>query len=1234
MALVNDFCRLARASFELDGVYLWRREPGGMTGIAGDGYEVEKILKLRFSDDSTSCITKAVLERVIIQHDDVPVQSPETLESIPAESFLAIPVIVAGEVTGAVAFVHNSRKHFFTEQVRTRALILTAQLGGLVETARLARSAREQRLRADAMIDSASTLYTQLDTDSAREGLAQRLLSALDADLVALMEFRNEKFDLAALAFRGERPPLLGDASALQRFADISLTSGSRAYPMILDLERDSVALPMATSGQVLVVPLPVDSPHSQVVIYGGSSRSFNDQEIALARAICGVGALAIQNSRLFAKVSDQAVEVKQLLEISTELNSVSDLDQFLKRFVLRAAEFLGFRRSFIAMMENDGACRLRYVSSSGAIVPLVAELPQRFLKRILTDRKVFFSDDARKEPEADPQFLTDFHVAQILTAPLYGSDGKALGVFGVLDRLEGGSIVPEDGERAMALAAQVAAVLESTRNLHLAEEHRRRAENLMSLALEISSSIRLPELVTSMTRRAMDMLGGRAAALALTRSGVMETVYVQSARPQTDKSILRRLNNALTEIGARSTDPIMEGPANELLTASLATALGWTELTVARLTGADGELIGLLCIANRAGKLEAIDRNVLQALAGHASVALDNSRLFMRIAQANSQWVEIFDAISDFIIVHDNNNRVLRVNRSMADFIGLRPAEVIGVGMRALMAMAQEIGPEPCPFCRGTSASEDEFLHPVLERTYLVSTSRIHSSLEEGMQTIHVLKDITDRREAERRYRELFDNIQEGLFFSSPEGRFIEVNDALVRMLGYSSREELLKIDIINDLYLEPSQRTRFIDIVKGSDVLRNYEEILKKKDGSWIFTLQNVLAVRDTQGNITQFRGLMLDISELKTFQTELQHQRDFNDKILNNTQSIILVADTAGLVAYANRRAYEVGGYSAGELVGRKLSDLVAESRRESFETALAQTIIGQQIDNLELPIVMAQGPAGQYSVNLSPMRDEQGQVASIVVVMSDISDVAMLQAKLTQTEKMAAVGQLVSGVAHEVNNPLTAILGFADLLASQDDVPEGAKADLNVIIQEAQRTKQIVQNLLSFARQSPPQHEPLQVNEVLRRTLQLRAYDFSSHGIEVSEHYDASLPELIGDTHQLQQVFLNVLNNAYDAVREAHEQGRIEVATTVQDGSAVITFSDNGPGIKFPERIFDPFYTTKGVGKGTGLGLSICYGIVREHGGDIVASNRTDGRGAVFTVRLPLEETQSHAAGGAQ
>ena len=411
---------------------------------------------------------------------------------------------------------------------------------------------------------------------------------------------------------------------------------------------------------------------------------------------------------------------------------------------------------------------------------------------------------------------------------------------------------------------------------------------------------------------------------------------------------------------------------------------------------------------------------------------------------------------------------------------------------------------------------------------------------------------------------------------------------------------------------------------------MVRNQEETLRRKDGSAAHVLINAFAVRDAQGRVMQYRGLMLDISGLKNFQAELQRERDFSGKILNNTQSLILVADTAGLISYANRRWYDLG-YEQRQLLGRPLEDLIAPARRQILTEAFSATLAGQQVDNLDLQILRSDGRVGQFSVNLSPMRDEQGNVASLVVVMSDVTDAATLQSKLMQAQKLAAVGQLVSGVAHEVNNPLTAILGFADLLMENTELPESARKDLRVILQEAQRTKQIVQNLLSFARQMPPQRKPVQLNSILHRTVQLRAYDFHSHGVEVIEQLDQELPYVIGDSHQLQTVFLNILNNAYDAVRETGRPARIEIMTARQDGFVEVTFRDNGHGIAYADRIFDPFFTTKEVGKGTGLGLSICYGIVHEHGGEILCHNNVGSEGATFIVRLPaLSEAASVGA----
>jgi two-component system NtrC family sensor kinase len=371
------------------------------------------------------------------------------------------------------------------------------------------------------------------------------------------------------------------------------------------------------------------------------------------------------------------------------------------------------------------------------------------------------------------------------------------------------------------------------------------------------------------------------------------------------------------------------------------------------------------------------------------------------------------------------------------------------------------------------------------------------------------------------------------------------------------------------------------------------------------------------------------MLDVTEQKTFQSQLQRERDFNQKILNTTQSMILVLDTAGLISYANRRCYEIG-YQEGELIGHRLVDWVEVSHREDFDAALETTANGQQVENLELRVRRSDGSMGHFSISLSPMRDEQNAVNSVVVVMTDITDAALLQAKLAHSEKMATIGRLVSGVAHEVNNPLAAILGFTDLLLENPEVPGSAREDLQIILQETQRTKDIVQDLLSFARQRPVQRELVQVNSVLRQTIKLRSYDFASHGVEVVEDFEETLAAALGDSQQLQQVFLNILNNAYDAVQDAGQRGHIRIHTRRQAEMIEVAISDNGTGIIDSQRIFDPFYTTKQAGKGTGLGLSICYGIVRAHGGEIQCWNNEGGAGSTFVVRIPVATEAGLAA----
>ena len=1223
-SLIRLFCRESREFFQVSGVYFWQSlSPDEMVGAEADGIMAERFRGLHMKASESAVAGEAVRKRRTIFVNFLDSARYARAVEFHARAMMAAPLVVSNEVLGAVAFLHDSQPGFFNDDLAAKATIVAGQLGSLLEARRLTEASREDHRRAEILAEVAHALHGNPDVAAVIEALADRIRVLLRARLVCVLLRQEGPFELRGVS--AESPQLSNsararyDRTALRFAADLAARAVAAGEPVTVSIDAGSHSLgDLVPSGMLLAAPFRTSRTQGAILVYPRQDGIFTVDERSLISAVAGFGAVAVANAELYSTARSQAHELHQLLEISSELSSFGNLDKFLEAFVVRAADFLGFGRCFIGLLE-DGAFRVRLGAEKGAALRVDLTFPEGIGTKALKAKEVFWSDDVAQLPGANLAAIAKFEIKQLLAVPLLGSDGEVIGMFGMLDRLDQASLSQEDIRRARALGAQVAVALEVMRTLHLSEQHRKRAEALMGLAFELSSLVHLPEFNRRFVSRAAELSGATAAALALLEETVLETVVLENGAATTP-GLQRRLSHALSEFFAQHPDRLYSGSAPELIGSALAAALGWKDCTLLRLKGAADDLVGVLCLANRAKPFTTADEQLLHAIASHASVALENARLFTRMGKANRHWMEIFDAITDFIVVHDETQNVLRVNRSLAEFIGVPPSNLIGVNMRALVSLANDSPAYGCPFCRTSSDGPDEYVHQVLERMYLVSTSRIHASASERQHTIHVLKDITDRREAERRYRELFDNIQEGLFFAVPSGHFIEVNDALVRMLGYTDRDELLKIDIPTQLYTSPERLRHLNEVMQQHGVLRNHEEVLRRKDGSAIHVLINAFAVPDAHGQVLQYRGLMLDITGLKTYQAELQHARDFSEKILNNTQSLILVVDTAGLISYANRRWYDAG-YEQRQLVGCPLSDLVSPIRRPVLTEALNSTLSGHPVDNLDLQVVRGDGRVGQFSVNLSPMRDEQGIVTSIVVVMTDITDSAMLQSKLIHAEKMAAVGQLVSGVAHEVNNPLTAILGFADLLMENSEVPEVARKDLRVILQEAQRTKQIVQNLLSFARQMPPQRKPVQLNGILRRTIQLRAYDFNSHGVEIVEHLDEGLPLVVGDSHQLQQVFLNIMNNAYDAVRETGRPARIEIMTASLGTYVEVSFRDNGHGITQPDRIFDPFFTTKEVGKGTGLGLSICYGIVREHGGEILCHNNTGAQGATFIVRLP-------------
>ena len=658
--------------------------------------------------------------------------------------------------------------------------------------------------------------------------------------------------------------------------------------------------------------------------------------------------------------------------------------------------------------------------------------------------------------------------------------------------------------------------------------------------------------------------------------------------------------------------------------------------------------------------------------------LTVQSLRLFEQVATAQRQWVNTFDSIDDPILVHDPDGKIIRVNQAFVLRAGGTPGQLVG---RAIVEVLQRGASrwERCPYCERVAGKGID-IDAGLGGFILASTSQFHDADSRPFGIIHVLQDITDRRRAEQRYQNLIENVREGVFMASPDNRFLDFNQAFMRMLGYDDREELMRLENGGaSLYVDPTDRDRLMKLLHDFGSVRNFEFQIRRKDREIRTVLESSFVTRDASGRISAYQGFVLDITERKQAEQEIRRRnrellvlnaigqtlnQPFElDEMLDRAlrQLVELFGGDQGAVYLLDRDTHVVSRAAAFGMRSQYAdhfpptpfpADLLEHIRAVRatilpqpgpplphvfHDVQQAERILASQI----LVLWSRTEPIGLLSLGHRSSKEfapadlnlltTAGSQISVAIEKAQLyeetraayENLRRTQEQLLQSEKMAAVGQLISGVAHELNNPLTAILGYGHLLASTDVASVQGADYVEKLYKQAQRTHRIVQNLLSFARQHKPERVPVQLNQILEDTLALREYDLRANNINVHREFAVDLPLISADAHQLQQVFLNILNNAVDAVLGMRIAGELWVRTTrITDANRlVVEFIDNGPGVKEIPKVFDPFYTTKPVGKGTGLGLSICYGIVTEHGGEIFVRNAPP-RGACFTILLPL------------
>ena len=614
-----------------------------------------------------------------------------------------------------------------------------------------------------------------------------------------------------------------------------------------------------------------------------------------------------------------------------------------------------------------------------------------------------------------------------------------------------------------------------------------------------------------------------------------------------------------------------------------------------------------------------------------HAAPPSDRQleQLFEIISRSQQGFRDLIDSFDDILLALSIDGQVRAVNRSFADLVGVPFQQIIG---RPLSEFVWESAGD------GTELLK-RALPRFMERRHWSGVIQVrlknqnnpfyfdcvaHAMMrDDQIHGITVMaRDISALRKNETRFTDLFESLQEGIYIATPDGTIVDANPALVRMLGYNSKEELLKREV-PDILVDRSERKILKEQIESQAKIQSREVSLIRKDGTTLICLHAATAVRDNNGRVLRYQGALMDVTERREMERRLHQQQEFARRLVDSFPDLILVLDTTAHYTFVSPRCTDVLGYTLKEAENMEFG---GRTHPEDLPATLAlykDILSGRQnFASLEIRVRHKRGEWRRIRFNFSPLCDEKGNIEGVVLSGRDVTDLKRLEEQLIQAEKLAAMGQMLAGVAHELNNPLTAILGVTELLRERESADEPTKRQLELTHRQARRAARIVQNLLEFSRPASPQKKPLDVNNLVERTLQLHEHSLRRNNIEVDFRQQPDLPGVIGDANQLIQVFLNLVTNAEQAIREIRDSGRIQIRLSQKDGRLAITVQDDGVGIR-PEalpRIFDPFYTTKRPGGGTGLGLSICMSIIREHGGHIEADSLPAG-GTAFTVYLP-------------
>ncbi len=936
--------------------------------------------------------------------------------------------------------------------------------------------------------------------------------------------------------------------------------------------EHDRLAVPgLLGSAVVLVVAVASRSGHAL---------DADDSELLLT--IGAQGAVAVSNARLYAESQRQRRQTEALADVARAVGESLHLDRVLNLILRHATALLRTDGAIITMLRRDALEVIAGVGTGERIVGATMPLDGSISGRVVRTASSVIVDEVSDDPDAFTLVIGQAQIRNGVLVPLTSVEGP-IGVLAVFNRAAPFS--DDDAEILQRLADHTAVAVVNAR---------------------------LYEEVAAATREwavAFDAIG----------SGM---VLLDAA------GCIQRTNaRARLLIGVTGEEEVLGRALHQVLFGEDDPCDACVhEAAILRGTPTRG-------IHEDPKRGRVFEMVASPHPLGGAIVTFDDVTEHHALAERHRRVVE---TTSEAIVITDRDRRIVFANPAALGLFARGP-EVVGTSVTQLVPSDQHDDVrvhEDRALAGDPQQYEGTIVRPDGERRTVSISSAPLSELGVVTGIVASLRDITDERRArdavtksEARYRNLFESAGDAIYTLDVFGAFTSVNEATCRLTG-RRRDGLLGVlasDLLGDDVTE-ELAAAFRRAVDGETV--RYDCRLQRDDGERLLLVTNTPIRHGAV--VVGVLGIARDVTDELARARALERSEASYTRLVESASDAIFTVDGSGRFTAVNRSLERTTGRSRQQLLAESFGDLVDARDLADTGRLLRQTMHGQGSRG-SLRFRAGDGEVRQGSLILSPVFDA-GSITGALGILRDVTDEQRLAEQLLQQEKLAAVGQLVSGVAHELNNPLAGVMAFSQLLlAAPHTTDEETRRAVETIHREAQRAARIVAHLLTFARQQPAERVATDLNAIIGDSLELRRLALRTAQIEVDLTLDADLPRTWADPFQLQQVVLNLLGNAEHALLDWPGVRRIAIRTTRADDMLVVTLADTGPGIPAEQRdrIFNPFFTTKPVGQGTGLGLSISDGIVRDHGGRIGVESEPGG-GARFVVEIPYVEPESRAS----